>query len=78
MEFNLADLFEIVVDTVPDRLALVAGDVRLTYGELDERANRVAQHLRSAGIGAGDHVAILAWNRAEWIEAQHGRYTTFR
>ena len=30
-QFNLADLFELVVDTVPDRLALVAGDVRLTY-----------------------------------------------
>ena len=33
------DLFELVVDTVPDRLALVAGDVRLTYWELDARAN---------------------------------------
>jgi fatty-acyl-CoA synthase len=74
LEFNLADLFEIVADTVPDRLALVAGDVRLTYRALDERANRVAQHLRGAGIGAGDHVAILGWNRAEWIEAQHGTY----
>ena len=42
MEFNLADLFEIVADTVPDRLALVAGDARLTYRELDERANRMA------------------------------------
>jgi fatty-acyl-CoA synthase len=74
LEFNLADLFEVVADTVPDRLALVAGDVRLTYRELDERANRVAQHLRGVGIGAGDHVAILGWNRAEWIEAQHGTY----
>ena len=27
--YNLADLFELVVDAVPDRLALVAGDVRL-------------------------------------------------
>ena len=35
--FNLADLFEIVTDTVPDRLALVAGDVRLTYAALDAR-----------------------------------------
>lgn len=31
MQFNLADLFEIVVDTVPDREALVCGDRRLTY-----------------------------------------------
>src|SRR6516162_3388551 len=38
MEFNLADLFEAVADAVPDRTALVAGDRRLTYRELDERA----------------------------------------
>jgi acyl-CoA synthetase (AMP-forming)/AMP-acid ligase II len=74
LEFNLADLFEIVADTCPDRTALVAGDVRLTYRELDERATRVAQHLRAAGVAPGDWVAILAWNRAEWIEAQHGIY----
>ena len=52
MEFNLADLFEIVVDTVPERLALVAGDGAPHLPGLDGRANRVAQHLRSAGIGA--------------------------
>jgi fatty-acyl-CoA synthase len=74
LEFNLADLFEIVVDTCPDRTALVAGEVRLTYRELDERANRVAQHLRGVGLQPGEWVAVLAWNRAEWIEAQHGIY----
>ncbi|MBV8949806.1 MAG: acyl-CoA synthetase [Actinobacteria bacterium] len=69
MAFNLADLFELVVDTVPDRLALVAGGRRLTYRELDERSNRFAHHLAAAGIGAGAPVAIYSWNRAEWIEA---------
>ena len=48
-QFNLADLFEVVVDTVPDRLALVAGPTRLTYRQLDERANRFAHHLASTG-----------------------------
>ena len=51
--FNLADLFEIVADTVPDRLALVAGDVRLTYAGLDARANRFAHHLTGLGLGPG-------------------------
>ena len=74
MEFNLADLFEIVADACPDRTALVAGDARLTYRALDERANRVAHHLRDSGVQPGDWVAVLAWNRAEWIEAQHGIY----
>lgn len=70
--FNLADLFEVVVDAVPERAALVAGDVRLTYRELDERANRVAHHLVDAGVKPGDFVGIHAWNRAEWIETMVG------
>jgi 3-oxocholest-4-en-26-oate---CoA ligase len=72
--FNLADLFEIVVDAVPDRLALVAGDQRRTYRELDERANRLAHHLAASGIRAGQHVAVLSWNRAEWVEAELAAY----
>ena len=74
MEFNLADLFEIVAATVPDRLALVAGAERRTYRELDERANRVAHHLADAGVEAGEHVAVYTWNRAEWLEAELGIY----
>jgi fatty-acyl-CoA synthase len=73
-QFNLADLFELVVDTVPDRPALVAGPVRLTYRQLDERANRFANHLAAAGIPTGAHVGILSYNRAEWAEAMIGCY----
>lgn len=43
--FNLSELFESVVDVVPDREALVTPARRLTYAELDERANRLAHHL---------------------------------
>ena len=67
--FNLADLFEIVVENVPDRLALVAADRRLTYRELDERANRLARHLLDQGLQPGSKVAIYSWNRAEWVES---------
>ncbi len=72
--FTLADLFEVVVDTVPERLALVAGPVRLTYRQLDERANRFAHHLTQHGIPTGAHVGILARNRAEWVESMIGCY----
>ncbi|HMF83240.1 MAG TPA: acyl-CoA synthetase [Acidimicrobiia bacterium] len=74
MEFNLADLYEIVADEVPDRLALVAGDRRLTYAGLDERANRFAHHLLDDGVEPGDKVAIYSWDRAEWAEAMLGAY----
>jgi fatty-acyl-CoA synthase len=73
-QFNLADLFEVVVDTVPDRLALVAGPARLTYRQLDERANRFAHFLANTGVAPGGHVGILAHNRAEWAEAMIGCY----
>jgi 3-oxocholest-4-en-26-oate---CoA ligase len=68
VEFNLADIFESVVDVVGDREALVFGDRRLTYAELDQRANRLAHHLESVGIGAGDHVGVQLYNCTEYVE----------
>ena len=68
MEFNLADLFESVVDVVPESLAMVAGDRRLTYAELDERANRLAHCLSAAGVAPGDRVGLQLVNGTEYIE----------
>jgi acyl-CoA synthetase (AMP-forming)/AMP-acid ligase II len=68
MEYNLADLWERVVDTVPDREALVCGDIRLTYAEADERIDRLAHFLTDAGIRAGDHVALYLQNGVEYLE----------
>jgi acyl-CoA synthetase (AMP-forming)/AMP-acid ligase II len=72
--FNLADLFEVVADAAPDRTALVAGDERRTYAELDARANRLAHHLIARGIRPGDWVGIYSWNRAEWVESMIACY----
>ena len=72
--YNLADLLEILAEAGPDRLALVAGTERRTYRELNERAGRVGHHLAAAGVRPGEHVAILSWNRAEWIEAFFGAF----
>jgi len=78
MEFNLADLYEIATDTAPDRTAVIAGDERRTYRELDQRANRFAHHLLDSEAGprlsTGEAVAIYAWNRVEWLEAELGIY----
>ena len=68
MEFNLADLFESVADAVPEREAVVCGDNRLTYAQLDERATRLAHHLRASGVGEGDHVGFYLYNCAEYLE----------
>src|SRR5439155_1861049 len=58
----------------PDRVALIAGDGRLPYAELDARANRLAHHLMARGIEPGDWVGIYAWNRAEWVESMIACY----
>lgn len=68
MQFNLADLFESVVDAVPDGPALVCDDRRLTYAELDDRANRLAHHLAEAGVGPRDNVGLQLTNGTEYIE----------
>ncbi|MFG1998479.1 acyl-CoA synthetase [Spirillospora sp. NPDC048911] len=70
--YNLADLLEILAEAGPDRPALVAGGERRTYRELNERAARVGHHLAAAGVRPDEHVAILAYNQAEWIESMLG------
>ena len=68
MEFNLADLWELVVDTVGHHEAVVDGDRRFSYSDLELRANRLAHHLASLGVGPGDHVALYLHNCVEYLE----------
>jgi fatty-acyl-CoA synthase len=73
MDWNLADLFELVADTAPDRLALahgVAGPTR-TWRDLDRRGNALALHL-ARGHAPSDKLALYAYNRPEFIEALVG------
>ena len=69
MQFNLADLFESFAAAFPDRVALVSGNTRLTYAQLDERGTRLANHWRAHGIGPGDHVGLYLFNGHEYVEA---------
>ncbi|MBB6120510.1 AMP-binding protein [Nocardiopsis algeriensis] len=66
---SLARLFAAVAAAVPERTALVAGPRRLTYSALLDRSLRFARHLVGAGVRPGEHVAILSFNRTEWMEA---------
>ena len=70
---NFADIFETVVDTTPDAPALVVrsadgDDVRLSFAELDARANRLAHALTSAGVGPGDHVGCHLYDGNQYVE----------
>src|SRR5205085_7335629 len=56
-----------------DRPALLAlhraGSERRSYAELADQVRRLARGLAEAGVGRGDHVALLAGNRPEWVAA---------
>jgi len=56
----------------PERTAVVHGERRLTYAELEERVDRLARSLRGAGLAAGDRVAFLAPNIPALLEAHYG------
>jgi amino acid adenylation domain-containing protein len=61
--------FQAQAHRTPDAVALSAGDERLTYAELDERANRLAHHLRGRGVGPESRVALCLERGAEMIVA---------
>ncbi|WP_460091207.1 non-ribosomal peptide synthase/polyketide synthase [Pseudomonas sp. S2_E02] len=50
--------FETQVLRTPDADAVVAGELRLSYAELNHRANQLAHHLRQCGVGRDSRVAI--------------------
>ncbi len=68
MTYNIADLFESLVAVIPDREAVVCGARRLTFAQLDDRANRIAGHLAAQGIGAGDQIGLHLFNGTEYLE----------
>ena len=67
--FNLADVFESLADSFPERPALVVGSQTISFGELDRRANRLAQHWMASGVKAGDHIGLCLFNGREYVEA---------
>ncbi len=54
------------------RAGLVFGDTRLTWTEVNERVNRLANALVARGVSAGDRVAILAHNSHRFLEVYWG------
>ncbi|MCX4386814.1 amino acid adenylation domain-containing protein [Micromonospora peucetia] len=69
---RLHHVFESACDRNPSGIALEHGSERLTYRELDERANRLAHHLRALGVGAGSRVSILLRRSVETYVALLG------
>ena len=67
---NIGALFHCRVAANPARAAVVHGDRRITYAELEDRSNRLANAFIAAGLEPGDRVALLARNCAEYPEVE--------
>ena len=68
--WTFADVWETNASVVPDRDALVHGDRRITWAEMDRRANGVAHTLLAAGVEQQDKVAQYLYNCPEFMESQ--------
>lgn len=64
-ESTLSQLFEDQAQKTPEQTAVVFGDKRLTYRELNERANQLAHTLRAKGVQAEQSVGIMAQRSLE-------------
>lgn len=64
---NMDEMFRSAVQRAPDRIALVFEQQRVTYRELDARAELVARNLIHAGFKKGDRLALLLGNGLEFV-----------
>jgi len=66
---TLPRLFEAQAALTPDVLAVVSGERRLSYHQLDAEANRLAQHLIQHGAGVGMRVGVCLRRSVDWAVA---------
>ncbi|SFK30959.1 amino acid adenylation domain-containing protein, partial [Bradyrhizobium sp. Gha] len=64
------ELFEAQVHKAPDAMAVICEAERLSYGELNARANRLAHHLIALGVRPGDRIATVLDRSAALVAAQ--------
>jgi acyl-CoA synthetase (AMP-forming)/AMP-acid ligase II len=69
VSYNIADLVEHAIDLMPDRVALADDGREVTYAQLEERANKLANYLLQQGVQPGDKVGIYSRNTIEAVEA---------
>ena len=89
IEFNLAQAFDVLTESLADRECVVWRDRRLSYGQLQERSKRLASYLHGQGLGVRaertalanwesgqDMVALALYNGNEYLEGMLGCYAS--
>jgi len=72
MKINIGEFLSRRSNLTPAREGLVCEDVRRTYKDLNDRANRLANAMKAIGIGYGDRVGLLALNEPEYYDMYFG------
>ena len=72
MTMNIKQMLEITAGEMPENTAVVLGAQRVSYRELDEASNRLANALVDLGVKKGDHVAILMSRIPDWVISYFG------
>ena len=73
--WNYADVWEVVAETLPDSIALIHGEKRQTWAETDRRASGLARWLLDQDVSHQDKVALYLYNCSEYLEAT---FATFK
>src|SRR4029079_17522523 len=68
---NTAECLQITSMVIPERTALVCGSTRVTYGQMADRVNRLANWLQSVGADPEHPVGSMAMNGVEYIETYY-------
>ncbi|WP_240480125.1 non-ribosomal peptide synthetase, partial [Paenibacillus fonticola] len=71
-EKTVVELFEEQVQQTPDHIAVVFEDEKMSYAQLNEKANQLAYKLRELGVKPDDYVALLAERSIEMIIGVYG------
>lgn len=67
LSVNWSTIWDRIAALDPDRTAVVQGDERMSFGELEDRAARFAGWLQTHGVRRGDRVGCLLHNRPEYL-----------
>ena len=73
-DWNFADAWETVAGKLPRAAAQIHGDRRLTWGDMDTRANGVARVLLDRGVAHQDKVAQYLYNSTEYLESMFAMF----
>ena len=72
--WHLANIWETVADAVPDSLAVVFEEKRLTWRDYERQAAQLAQVFVDAGLKPGAKVSIYSYNSVEYLVAQFAAF----